>query len=79
MNTTADAQRHFLPMPRFRSASALGGQRERGVPTMAYSPIEQARLLQSPKLKGIACDFSVTPAQLAIAWRLHALDAEPSR
>jgi len=48
----------------------LPWQRERRIPTMAYSPIEQARLLESTKLKPIALDMSVTPAQLAIAWLL---------
>ena len=52
----------------------LPWQRERGIATMAYSPIEQARLLDSPKLKAIAHDIGATPAQLAIAWLLHAPD-----
>ena len=45
-------------------------QRERGISTMAYSPIEQAQLLSSTKLKAIASDIGATPAQLAIAWLL---------
>ena len=49
----------------------LPWQRERGIPTMAYSPIEQARLVQSPKLKSIAQDIGATPAQLALAWLLQ--------
>jgi len=48
----------------------LPWQRERRIPTMAYSPIEQARLLESTKLKAIALDIGATPAQLAIAWLL---------
>lgn len=52
----------------------LPWKRERGVTTMAYSPIEQARLLESPKLKAIAHEISATPAQLALAWLLHAPD-----
>jgi len=48
----------------------LPWQRERRIPTMAYSPIEQARLLESTKLKAIALDIGTTPAQLAIAWLL---------
>ena len=52
----------------------LPWQRERGIPTMAYSPIEQARLLESPKLKAIARDIGATPAQLALAWLLHQPD-----
>ncbi len=52
----------------------LPWQRERGISTMAYSPIEQARLLESAKLKSIAHDFGATPAQLAIAWLLRKPD-----
>ena len=52
----------------------LPWQRERGIPTMAYSPIEQARLVQSPKLKSIAQDIGATPAQLSLAWLLQQPD-----
>ncbi len=52
----------------------LPWQRERGISTMAYSPIEQARLLESAKLKSIAHDIGATPAQLAIAWLLQQPD-----
>ena len=52
----------------------LPWQRERGIPTMAYSPIEQARLLESAKLKSIAHDIGATPAQLAMAWLLQQPD-----
>jgi diketogulonate reductase-like aldo/keto reductase len=50
--------------------SLLPWQRERGISTMAYSPIEQAQLLASSKLKTIASDSGATPAQLALAWLL---------
>ena len=50
--------------------SLMPWQRERGISTMAYSPIEQAQLLASPELQAIASDISVTPAQLAMAWLL---------
>ena len=50
--------------------SLLPWQRERGISTMAYSPIEQAQLLASAELKAIASDLGATPAQLAIAWLL---------
>ena len=50
--------------------SLLPWQRERGVSTMAYSPIEQAQLLASTKLQAIARDIGATAAQLAIAWLL---------
>jgi diketogulonate reductase-like aldo/keto reductase len=52
----------------------LPWQRERGITTMAYSPIEQARLLTSAKLKSVANEISATPAQLAIAWLMQKPD-----
>jgi len=42
----------------------------RGVPAMAYSPIEQARLARHPKLVRFAQANSMTPAQVALAWLL---------
>ena len=44
--------------------------RERGMPVMAYSPIEQARLLRQPGLKDFARRHGMTPAQAALAWLL---------
>jgi diketogulonate reductase-like aldo/keto reductase len=41
------------------------------MPIMAYSPIEQGRLLSHPTLQAIALDRGVTAAQVAIAWLLH--------
>ena len=38
---------------------------------MAYSPIEQGRLLNNRTLKTIAQEREVTAAQVAIAWLLH--------
>lgn len=48
--------------------------RERGIPTMAYSPIGQSRLLESNKVKAVARDVGLSPAQLAIAWLLQQPD-----
>ncbi|PZO56825.1 MAG: aldo/keto reductase [Phormidesmis priestleyi] len=45
--------------------------RAQGIPLMAYSPIEQGRLLSNRALKAIAQARKVTPAQIAIAWLLH--------
>ena len=45
--------------------------RQQGIPIMAYSPIEQGRLLNQRQLKSIAQNRGVTPAQVAIAWLLH--------
>lgn len=48
--------------------------RQRNIPIMAYSPIEQGRLLNDCTLKAIAQDRGVTTAQVAIAWLLHQED-----
>lgn len=45
--------------------------RQRGIPIMAYSPIEQGRLLNNRTLRVIAQEREVTTAQVAIAWLLH--------
>lgn len=45
--------------------------RERQVPIMAYSPIEQGRLLKKSALKQIASRHGVTPSQVALAWVLR--------
>ncbi|WP_050470247.1 aldo/keto reductase [Herbaspirillum chlorophenolicum] len=44
---------------------------ERGVPIMAYSPIEQGRILKNTALSAIAQRHGVTPAQVALAWVLR--------
>ncbi|HTT01099.1 MAG TPA: aldo/keto reductase [Steroidobacteraceae bacterium] len=44
--------------------------RERHLPIMAYSPLEQARLIQDPRLVGLAQRFHLSPAQAALAWLL---------
>ncbi|WP_114228179.1 MULTISPECIES: aldo/keto reductase [Sphingomonas] len=43
---------------------------ERRMPVMAYSPVEQGRLLRNPELTVIATEVGATPAQLALAWLL---------
>ena len=48
--------------------------RERSIPLMAYSPIEQARLLRNTKLNDFATRHGMTPAQVALAWLLAADD-----
>lgn len=40
------------------------------MPIMAYSPIEQGRLLDEPCLKALARRHGATPAQIALAWVL---------
>ena len=44
--------------------------REQRVPVMAYSPIEQAKLLRNPTLADFARRHGMTPAQAALAWLL---------
>lgn len=44
--------------------------RKQRVPTMAYSPVEQARLLNDRKLTDFARTHRMTPAQAALAWLL---------
>jgi diketogulonate reductase-like aldo/keto reductase len=49
---------------------------ERGIPLMAYSPIEHAPseqrgMLNHPQLKTIAARHGATPAQIALAWLLQ--------
>ncbi len=45
--------------------------RQHQIPVMAYSPIEQGRILKNRALVTIANQLNVTPAQVAIAWLLH--------
>jgi diketogulonate reductase-like aldo/keto reductase len=45
--------------------------RRHGVPVMAYSPIEQGRLLGHPVLRTLADRHGATPAQVALAWAIH--------
>lgn len=48
--------------------------RERAIPVMAYSPIEQGRMLSHPALKNVAKQNDATPAQIALAWLLRQKD-----
>lgn len=48
----------------------LPWMRERRVPVMAYSPLEQARLLGKRALAGFGQRHGMTPAQAALAWLL---------
>ncbi len=44
--------------------------REHKIPVMAYSPIEQGRLLHDRKLVAFAQKYAMTPAQAALSWLL---------
>ena len=49
----------------------LPWQRQRDIPTMAYSPIEQGGLTEDRRLAPIAARHNATPAQIALAWTLR--------
>lgn len=44
---------------------------QNNIPIMAYSPLEQGRILNHRTLKAIAQQRNATPAQIAIAWVLR--------
>lgn len=46
--------------------------RERNMPIIAYSPVEQGRILGDPAIRAIADLHGVTPAQVALAWIIRA-------
>jgi diketogulonate reductase-like aldo/keto reductase len=48
--------------------------RNRSIPIMAYSPIEQGKLLRHPTVTAVAKRHGVTPAQVALAWVLRSDD-----
>jgi diketogulonate reductase-like aldo/keto reductase len=48
----------------------LPWMRQRSIPLMAYSPLDQGRLPGTAPLRQIAGEVGCTPAQLAIAWLL---------
>ena len=45
--------------------------RELGIPIMAYSPVEQGRILGNPVLRDIATRLDASPVQVALAWVLR--------
>jgi diketogulonate reductase-like aldo/keto reductase len=45
--------------------------RGRGIPVMAYSPVEQGRLFTAPGLQTVAARHGVGPARVALAWLLR--------
>jgi diketogulonate reductase-like aldo/keto reductase len=45
--------------------------RARGIPIMAYSPLEQGGMLGHPVLQSVAARHRATPAQVALAWLLQ--------
>jgi diketogulonate reductase-like aldo/keto reductase len=47
----------------------------RRMPIMAYSPVEQGRLVADEGLRTLAAELGITPAQVALAWLLVREDA----
>ena len=45
---------------------------KRGIPVMAYSPVEQGRLLTNRALADVAKKHDASPAQVALAWTMRA-------
>ncbi|MCA0054909.1 MULTISPECIES: aldo/keto reductase [unclassified Mesorhizobium] len=45
--------------------------RKRGIPLMAYSPVEQGALARNASLDAVADRHGATPAQIALAWVMH--------
>lgn len=45
--------------------------RQRGIPLMAYSPVEQGRLLRHRAVREVASRHGASPAQIALAWLLR--------
>lgn len=54
--------------------SLLPWQRERGVPTMAYSPVDQGALHDNAALAKIGARHGATAAQVALAWAIRGGD-----
>lgn len=61
----------YNPMRRGIEYDLLPWCRARAVPVMAYSPIEQGRVLRNPALHSIAKRIGATPSQVALAWVLR--------
>jgi diketogulonate reductase-like aldo/keto reductase len=45
--------------------------RQRGIPLMAYSPVEQGALARNARLGAVASRHGATAAQIALAWVMH--------
>jgi diketogulonate reductase-like aldo/keto reductase len=61
-------QVYFSVGERGAEFSLLPWQRERGMPLMAYSPIDQGALVADPALSKLAQKLGISTAQLALAW-----------
>ena len=69
--TAATNQVLYNPMRRGIEYDLLPWCRTRGIPVMAYSPLEQGLLAGNKTLHAIADRLTATPAQVALAWVLR--------
>ena len=61
----------YNPMRRGIDFDLAPWSRAHGIPIMAYSPIEQGRLLKNTALQAIATRHGATSAQIALAWAMR--------
>jgi diketogulonate reductase-like aldo/keto reductase len=61
----------YNPMRRGIEYDLLPWCHTRGIPVMAYSPLEQGLLTGHKTLEAIAARLTATPAQIALAWVLR--------
>lgn len=67
----ATNQVHYNLLHREIEMDLIPWCRGRHVPIMAYTPIEQGRLLGASALKRVSARHGATPAQVALAWLLQ--------
>jgi diketogulonate reductase-like aldo/keto reductase len=67
-------QVYYSPSQRGIEFDLLPWQRERGIATMAYCPIDQGALSHHVELARVAGHLGITAAQLALAWVLRQPD-----
>ncbi len=67
----ATNQMHYNLLHREIEMDLIPWCRSRHIPIMAYTPIEQGRLLGASALKQVAARHGATPAQVALAWLLQ--------
>jgi diketogulonate reductase-like aldo/keto reductase len=60
----------YNPAQRGIERDLLPWLRAHGMALMAYSPLDEGRLLRHPKFSALAGRLGVTPSQLALAWLL---------
>lgn len=65
----------YNPYRRGVEFDLLPAMRQRGILAMAYSPVEQGRLLRDQALAGIAAARGVSIAQVLLAWAIRSGDA----